>query len=629
MCGICGVVEAPDGGRAVRQMAAAMRHRGPDSDGFLDAAPIHLGMRRLRIIDLEGGDQPIFNEDRSVAVIFNGEIYNFRELRAELEALGHRFVSCSDTEVIVHGYEAWGIDLLPRLRGMFAIAIYDGRPQGDSEARLLLARDRLGIKPLYLYQPAGGGLLFASEVRALLASGCVPRAISPEGLYTFLAFGSVQEPLTMVAGVFSLPPASWLMMEVRRDELHQQQGVYWQPPIGVRTSVEPEEVRSWLADAVESHLVSDVPLGAFLSGGLDSGTIVAFGSMALPHPLRTFTMAFDSWPRDERVLAEATARRWQTEHQTRVVHGAEVLADLPAALEAMDQPTVDGINSWYVSREARRAGLTVALSGVGGDELFAGYPSFQWVPRLERLPVPQRWLGSLAQRALSWASLSVNSDSQRKLLAYAAGDLVVNHPYFAVRALFVQSQVERLLTAQALERLQSSDSALKHWRQVVQDILQQGGRYDSVNEVSWLEITQYMRSTLLRDTDFMSMAHSLEVRVPFVDHVLLEQVLPLGGHLKLNGQPKRLLRQALEGLLPPEVLTHSKHTFTFPFERWLRRELAPAVEAMVLNMLPLVSEWFEPTEVLRVWRDFESGRTNWARPWALYIALTWLRRHLL
>lgn len=613
----------------MRQMTAAMRHRGPDSDGFLDAPPVQLGMRRLRIIDLERGDQPIYNQDRSVAIVFNGEIYNFRELRAELEAAGYPFITHSDTEVLLRAYEAWGENCVRRLRGMFTFAIYDGRPHGATTARLFLARDRLGIKPLYLYAFADGGLLFASEVRALLASGYVPRALSVDGLYTYLAFGSTQEPLTMVEGVYSLPPASWLRFEVCGAVYRQHQGRYWQPPGACGTSTDPDTVRSWLADTVQSHLVSDVPLGAFLSGGLDSGGIVAFGSLALSQPMRTFTMAFDNWPRDERALAESTARRWQAHHQTRVVQAADVLSDLPTALAAMDQPTVDGINSWYVSREARRAGLTVALSGVGGDELFAGYPSFYRVPQLKRLSATVRWLAPLVYRTHLWNWLPGRMDGRRKFLAYLASDVAVDHPYFALRSLYVQSQIHSLLTPRALERLESSSSALARWRLAVAEALSQAGQYDDVAEVSWLEISQYMRSTLLRDTDNMSMAHSLEVRVPYVDHVLVERVLPISGRLKLDGQPKHLLRQALQGLLPPEVLDHPKNTFTFPFEQWLKHNLASAVEATLINTAPLMSEWLDPVQVLATWRSFLEGHTNWARPWTLYILLIWLRHNLL
>jgi asparagine synthase (glutamine-hydrolysing) len=629
MCGICGALGFDSSAGLVRRMNQAMVHRGPDSDGFLDDGPIALGMRRLRIIDLHTGDQPLFSEDRQVALILNGEIYNFRDLRSELEALGHRFTSHSDAEVVVHAYEQWGRDRLPRLRGMFALALCDRRGRAAGQAgRLLLARDRLGIKPLYLWHD-GRRLAFASEVRALLASGLVPRTLSTAGLYTFLAFGSVQEPLTLVEGVTSLDPGSWLQAELEGGALTIESGTYWRPPRDGQRDPEPAQVRHWLADAVGSHLVSDVPLGAFLSGGLDSGAIVALGSEALNAPLRTFTLAFDAWPGDEREIAAQTARVWQSDHHVRVLAPGEVLAELPQAVAAMDQPTVDGINTWYVSREARRAGLTVALSGLGGDELFAGYASFHQVPRLRRVQRTLRWLpkGSYLEDLI--ARLPGSSPGQRKLGALISGGMFLDHAYFAARSLFTPGQVRSLLSPRAVEILQEPDGALGEWRRSVQAQLRLSQGYDAVGEVSWLELSQYMRSTLLRDADAMSMAHSLEVRVPFVDHRLVEQVLPVEGRHKMKGRvPKPLLVEALEGRLPPAVTTGAKRTFTFPFERWLRQEWATVVGGGLVKLPDGLAANLDGTAVRQVWSQFGRGHTNWPRPWALYVLAEWVRRNL-
>lgn len=629
MCGICGALGVDSAFNIVRRMNQAMVHRGPDSDGFLDNGRIALGVRRLRIIDLKTGDQPIYSEDRQVAVVFNGEIYNFQALYQDLAALGHRFLTRSDTEVIVHAYEEWGIDCLPRLRGMFAFAIYDQRERpGVNTERVFLARDRLGIKPLYLWHDQER-LLFASEVRALLASGAVPKVLSVAGLYTFLAFGSVQEPLTLVEDVYSLAPGSWLQIEIGAQDLEIQSGVYWRPPTRGKTDPGPSLVRHWLTDAVKSRLLSDVPLGAFLSGGLDSGAIVSLGSSTLNTPMRTFTLAFDNWPGDERDRAETTARRWHSDHQVRMISQDQVLADIPQAVSAMDQPTVDGINTWYVSREARQAGLTVALSGVGGDELFAGYASFHWVPRLKQAQRALRWLpgGTLLEDTL--AKLPAGPlHSRRKLGALLAGQMFFNHPYFAVRSLFTPCQVRTLLHPYTVEKLHAQEAALELWHQHVENQIQVAASHDAVNATSWLELSQYMRSTLLRDSDAMSMAHSLEVRVPFVDHLLVERILPVQGRRKLGGrQPKPLLVNTLEDLLSHEIATGEKQTFTFPFEKWLRQDLAQIVDRALEDSDGL-SPWLDVSAARQVWSQFNQGHTNWPRPWALFVLAQWVKNNL-
>jgi asparagine synthase (glutamine-hydrolysing) len=610
-------------------MAHAMVHRGPDSEGFLFEESIGLGMRRLRVIDLCKGDQPLYNEDRQIALIFNGEIYNFEELQQELQTLGHRFGSLGDGEVIIHAYEQWGKDCLLRLRGMFAFAIYDRRlVQKTGSRSILLARDRLGIKPLYISND-GKRLIFASEVRALLASGLVPRKLSAAGLFTYLAFGSVQEPLTVVEGVVSMAPGSWLQVDLGVEGMNVESGAYWKPPIEAPCDPRPGEVCEWLTDSVRSHLVSDVPLGAFLSGGMDSGAIVALGSRELDFPIRTFTLAFEEWLEDDRDRAVQTAHRWHTHHRVQVLSPSEMLAALPQAVSAMDQPTIDGINTWYVSREARRAGLTVALSGVGGDELFAGYASFDQVPKLKRVQRALAWLprwGCIEDLA---TRLPGSNPGQRKVGALVSGGMFFNHAYFAVRGLFTPVQTQALLTRNATETLQAPGSTLAEWQRSVLAHLRFAQNYDCVGEVSWLEMTQYMRSTLLRDTDAMSMAHSLEVRVPFVDHMLVERVLPVKGQLKMNGRvPKALLAHAVHGLLPPAVTTGKKRTFTLPLERWLRHEWADVMDQALSQLPDQLSYCLDQTAVRRVWAQFRREQTSWSRPWSLFVLAQWTRNNL-
>lgn len=621
MCGICGAIGYDNALTLIQRMNQAMLHRGPDSEGSFAHGDSALGMRRLKIIDLATGDQPVFNEDHTIALVFNGEIYNFLQLHRELEAAGHRFATRSDTEVIVHAYEQWGLDCLSRLRGMFTFALHDRRGGAQAET-ILIARDRLGIKPLYLWQQPDR-LLFASEVRALLASGQVRRRVSQAGVYSYLALGSTQEPLTLVEGVFSLPPACWLQLKREAAGWQTSRGNYWQPPGASDITAAPDEVRAWLGDAIASHLMSEVPLGTFLSGGLDSGGILALGSEALGKPMNAFTLGFDNWPDDERDHAALTARRWNAHHQVRLISEADILADLSKALADMDQPSSDGINSWYVSREARRAGLTVALSGVGGDELFAGYRSFTLAPRLKRLPTKMHWLEHLPGWQQGWPILPGSGDMRRKTAAYLAGDVPLPHPYFAVRGLFTRGQIAALLTRDA------DTPALQPWLASVAEQTALAQRYDAIGEVSWLELRHYMLSTLLRDTDSMSMAHSLEVRVPLVDHLLVEKMLTLRGTLKMYGTPpKPLLKAALQGLLPDPLTSSPKRTFTFPFATWLHGDLGQEVAQALQAPSAITAEVLNPAGMAQVWQDFTQERTNWARPWALYVLQAWLQRHL-
>lgn len=603
-----------------------MAHRGPDDDGFLERGPVTLGMRRLSIIDVAGGKQPIFNEDRTVGIVFNGAIYNYVELQRELEARGHRFGSRSDTEAIVHAYEEWGEECVHRLRGMFAFAILDWRgdstsrstPGSGEPVRLFAARDRLGIKPLYWHHgPAG--FLFASEVRALLATGLVEKRVSYDGTASYLAFGSVQEPLTLIDQVFSLPPGHRLTVVAGRDAPVVTIERYWDlPEPGSIVREAPGDLRGslrgTLSDAVRLHTRSDVPFGAFLSSGIDSSAIVGLMAETSASPVKTFTIVFDEREFSEAGLARETARRYRTDHHEILVTPAEVLTDLPLAIRSLDQPSIDGINTYYVSRAAKQAGITVALSGLGGDEIFAGYPTFRTAPRLQRAaraigPAGRRLVGALPEPP---------GDKWSKLKTALSGDDYFGHPYFTVRALFTREQRAALLPAMPeAEHVSPADAAARAYRAKAE-------KYDAVNEISFLECKTYMPNTLLRDADGMSMAHSLEVRVPFVDHVLVEQVFALHGQHKLRGKgSKPLLVDAVGDLLIPGVTSQKKRTFTFPWRHWLRDELRGTVEQSLLRA-SRGNVALDPAGVREVWHRFERGDTSWSRPWALHVLATWI-----
>jgi asparagine synthase (glutamine-hydrolysing) len=637
MCGICGVVGMKAGQETealVRRMMAALVHRGPDEDGFLAQPQIALGMRRLSIIDLPGGHQPLYNEDGSIALVFNGEIYNFQELRRTLEGHGHVFRTRSDTEVVVHAYEMWGEDCLSHLRGMFAFAILDARR--DTGASVFIARDRLGIKPLY-YSLADGALFFASEVRALLASGRIPRQLSPAALESYILFGSVSEPSSLIDGVFSLPPGHFFRVTPSADRPietpHPQPYWNFSPPgrVSQRARLQhseqvTENLRSLLEDAVRSHLIADVPLGIFLSSGIDSTALAALAARERAG-IHTFTVVFPEQEFSEAPLARRTAERLGTRHQELLLSGEDMLARLADAAAALDQPTMDGINTYFVSWAARQVGLKVALSGLGGDEVFGGYSTFRTAPQMRRLAavarrVPRSLRSATAAGVARLGNGSGRRDAGRKLASVWRDPQFLPHPYFYSRALFAPDQAAELLK----DGLSHESSP---WRAWLSDAARDASRFDEFTAVSVLEARSYMVNTLLRDTDSVSMHHSLEVRVPLLDHPLVEFVTALPGSMKRAGKlPKALLVRALQDLLPQEIVGQPKRTFTFPWEHWLRGPLQPRVAASLHDLAPALRPLLNPHAVESVWQDFLSGRTNWSRPWSLFVLNEWVRSHV-
>jgi len=650
VCGICGFVYASTSQEAeerVRKMATAMVHRGPDDDGFLvndlRAPGAALGMRRLSIIDLQSGHQPIWNEARTVAVVFNGELYNYRELRERLHLAGHRFTTNSDTEILVHGWEEWGEDLLTELRGMFAFALLDLRKHFATVPILFLARDPVGIKPLYYAQTAQG-FAFASELRALIASGSVERKLSADALTSYLLFGSVSEPVTLVEGVFSLPPGYALLLHLPDRRRTPRVRPWWDPrhSTAARDPKRPQDfaaasarLRTLLEDAVRAHLVADVPVGLFLSSGIDSSAIAVLAGRA-QKGIRSFTLTFPDTAYDEGPLARVVAQRVGTNHTEVPLHGKDMLARVDEAIAALDQPTMDGINTYFVSWAAREVGLKVALSGLGSDELFGGYRTFTDTPRLMRLEAVSRFVPGAFRRIStplvnSWMARKVSVDAARKASdAWVMPD-VLPHPYFFTRLLFPPSEVSRLADAHYRKSAVSHDGATLDptWLAWLERTADQAHALEPIAGVSWLEMRTYMASTLLRDTDCVSMARSLEVRVPFLDTPLVEFVSALPDPARIEpGVSKGLLRSAMAGLLPPEILDQRKRTFTLPWEEWLRNALKPRVEASLKNLVPVLNTHVRAAGVQVVWDNFLHGRTTWSRPWSLYVLNEWCGRHL-
>jgi asparagine synthase (glutamine-hydrolysing) len=629
-------------------MAAAMYHRGPDEDGFLigeaRAPGLALGMRRLSIIDLAGGQQPIWNETRDVAVVYNGELYNYRELRERLTLLGHRFATQSDTEILVHAWEEWGEECLNELRGMFAFALLDLRGRFATSPLLFLARDPLGIKPLY-YAQAAEGFAFASEVRSLLASGLVSKQISQDALTSYLLFGSTSEPVSLVEGVFSLPPGHRMLLYVPERRRVPRARPWWDPQTSsaARDSSKPKDMdsaakklRPMLEDAVRVHLIADVPVGLFLSSGLDSGAIAALAGRS-QSGIRSFTLSFPGNAYDESSLARKVAERCGTQHTEVPLDAAAMLARIDEAVAGLDQPTMDGINTSFVSWAAREVGLKVALSGLGGDELFAGYASFGNTSLLRRLirlawfaPRPLR--KAVAPLMAAILETRMSQDATGKVLAAWTDPDTLPHPYFYARALFPPSQLTRLIDPPRFRpSTVGADGVTLEptWLGWLDRTASEAGKLEPVAGTSWLEMRCYMASTLLRDTDSVSMARSLEVRVPLLDTPLVEFVGSLPDAARHRaGTQKALLVQALAGLLPEEILGQRKKTFTLPWEAWLRGPLRPRLEASFAGIAPSLLPHLRVEGVRGVWTDFLGGRTSWSRPWALYVLNEWCKRNL-
>jgi asparagine synthase (glutamine-hydrolysing) len=607
MCGIAGILQYRDGPRVeerdVVAMRDAQRHRGPDGEGLWVSADgrIGFGHRRLAIVDLSPlGLQPMATPDGRLRVVYNGEIYNFPKLRAELEGLGHRFVSSSDTEVLLHGYREWNLGLLERLRGMFAFALHDAE-RGET----LLARDPLGIKPLYLADD-GNRLAFASEVRAIR---CVSHGggLDPEGLASFLLWGSIAPPRTLHRAIRALPAGTWIRVSARGVEgprayfSLEDEFAHAEPMSGEEAAA---RLREALVDSARHHLMADVPVGSFLSGGVDSSALVGLLSEVHDAPVCTVNLAFDVADLDESRLAREAARLYGAEHHEVPIRIEEIRDRIPDALRSLDQPSIDGLNSYFVSEAAVKAGLKVAVSGVGGDELFGGYTSFARVPRILRTRARLDVLPGLRRVARGIDALPRTRVGSKLAKALAYGGEIAG-AYYVERGLFSPREVRELLAPEIASAVDACDPRAELRRRV---------DFDRLPEDEWvgaLEIRQFMQVQLLRDVDAVSMAHSLEVRTPLVDRDLLRAVARVPAGLRRAGPAKRHLREAPRPPLPAALWQRPKQGFTLPFDVWLRSRRVP----VELPDHPCLV----PSAVRRVARDFDRGRVHWSRLWALLV----------
>jgi asparagine synthase (glutamine-hydrolysing) len=617
MCGINGIYAAEGIDERdidyVKSMNFNCRHRGPDNEGLFIDNQIVLGHRRLAIIDpTEAGNQPMASFDKRFQVVYNGAIYNYEEIKAQLSS--YSFFSKTDTEVVLAAYSTWGIESLNHFNGMFAFAVWD-----SFKKELFIARDRLGIKPLYYYS-SSNMFFFSSELRGLLILDIIKPQIKYESLVNYLRYQTVHAPNTMIDGIQMLQPGHFLSISHKGLQITP----YWNLktknrllPIKMNHNEIVSTVRSKLIKSVEKRLISDVPFGAFLSGGIDSSAIVALMCSISTATVNTFSLTFENTLFDESQYSKLVAKKYKTNHFELKLFPNDLLELIPRALYAMDHPSGDGINTYVISRAAKQAGIKMALSGLGSDELFAGYDVFRrmyrlsWIELLNIIPKPIR---SIIGRILLFSRKSIPTKKMASLLKAESIDFM--SIYSLTRQTFFDDQIWRLLKIQ--KEVEESVSAITF---KIQDIY---GMNYKVSATSVAEIYTYLQNILLRDTDQMSMAHSLEVRVPFLDHELVEFVVSLPDIYKHPSLSKKLLTDAIGDLLPEKIINRPKMGFLFPWEQWLKNELFDIAQTSINNLSQ--REMFNSKAVIDLWNRFKVNdpQTGWSRVWPLIVLENWM-----
>lgn len=624
MCGISGFIvkkEMPEQKALsiLKIMNVCMEHRGPDDQGVFFNGSCGLSHRRLAIIDLSpAAHQPMSDPSGKIWITYNGEIYNFHELRRELKEKGYTFSSQSDTEVLLLGYIEWGIEkLLKNLRGMFAFALYDKRCLSGTPPKLYLARDRFGIKPLY-YWHNHEYFIFSSEVRALIKCGLVSIEREKEAEISFLLLGYVPSPLTTARNIFSLPPGSF--MKIENNEI--QNVCYYSLENSILQSkninlVEAcQKLESLLEKVVSIHLISDAPIGIFLSGGIDSSALVALSSSYSKTQINTVSIVFREQQYSEKSFQKLIVDRYRTIHHEIEITDLNFYQGIEEILNAMDQPTVDGINTFMISKAARQTGLKVVLSGVGGDELFLGYDSFRKIQALQYFQsfpflLKYPFLAALHFQ-FKWKKLNYLLEKKRENL------------YLALRGLYLPEDIADIFDLSVKEVKDAKEK-------IFMNVPFKHQEEDWLTWLSRMELTWYLQSQLLKDTDIMSMHHSVEIRVPFLDHELVEYVLSLDSTIKYDPKiPKSLLIRTLnpglrkteesvpqfqrKNFLPDEIIFRKKQGFTFPFDLWLKENTGEELFQDALSKGNINKKGAR-----KIWDRFRSGRLHWSRVWALIV----------
>jgi len=622
MCGINGIfgiekIGSPD--TVIGKMNDAIAHRGPDAAGVWKNDQLALGHRRLSIIDLSpAGNQPFISADGKTVIVFNGEIYNYRELKTQLGDFNFR--TNSDTEVLLAAWFKWGKECVHRLDGMFAFAIWDNDKQ-----ELFIARDRMGVKPLY-YSQSGNSFLFSSELRGLLASGLVDGALDEEALTDYLKYQTVHAPTTLLRNVKMLLPGSCMVVTDTEFSIYS----YWDAASNTNYDSKGREytevvgeVRALLDASVKKRLIADVPFGAFLSGGIDSSAVVGLMAQHSSQPVKTFHISFGEKEFSEAEYARKVADRFSTNHTEILIHPDEFLRDLPAALNALDHPSGDGPNTWVVSRATKQAGVTMALSGIGGDELFAGYDVFRQLHGLSSKQWMQ-YFPMLLRRPAGSALMALRKGVRSDKL-----DEFLRLEYFELEYVYPLSRqvLKNKKTAALLGRKQLPVSAVKKILDAGIGSGTAGAGLPGLSRISYAEMYTYLQNVLLRDTDQMSMAHALEVREPFLDHQLISYVMGIRDSYKFPDRPKKLLVDAMGDLLPKAIWDRPKMGFTFPWKHWMKNELRDFCEERI-NYLSQ-SPYFNAKELTLLWNAFlnDDPRYPWSRIWHLVVLGHWMQKN--
>jgi len=600
-------------------MIAKQKHRGPDASGTYVNDFVAFGHSRLSIIDLDtSSNQPFYSSDNKFILIFNGEIYNYKEIRESLT--DYHFRTHSDTEVVLAAYQAWGTNCVHQFNGMFAFAIWDVEKRA-----LFIARDRLGIKPLYVYDN-NESIVFSSEIRSLMECSFVKKKIDKDSFVDYLRYNTVHAPKTIIEGVKMLMPGHY--MWVSDDEYKNEP--YWDINKYINQKSDNQsyeeikiEVKDRLTKSVKRRLVADVPFGAFLSGGIDSSAIVALMSEVSDEPVKTFNISFAEEAFSEAKYARIIAKKYKTDHTEIKLTPADFLAELPSALSGMDHPSGDGPNSFIVSKATKEAGVTMALSGLGGDELFAGYDIF---PRAVSL-LDKKWLYSfpigirrLMGKALKIVKPTIASDKTVETITQKYLELPF---YYPINRQVLNDELISKLTGIGI----LPENAVYRIGLNSIDVNAPGFKSPFLSKVSYMELNTYMQNVLLRDTDQMSMAHSLEVRVPFLDHELVEYVYGVADEHKFPYSPKKLLVDSLGDLLPKEIVNRPKMGFTFPWEQWMKNELK---DFCIKNLTNLVDrELLDKKQLWDMWDRFIKGnqKATWSRLWPLVVLGFWLEEN--
>ncbi|MGZ3899156.1 MAG: asparagine synthase (glutamine-hydrolyzing) [Bacteroidia bacterium] len=625
MCGITGILsqnlnlEKREG--IVQGMNKCLAHRGPDNDGIWNGEDITLGHRRLSIIDLSPeSNQPFFSFDNRYIIVYNGELYNYRDLRLQLQRsaygtveIPYFFKTSSDTEVILAAYIRWGKQCLQFFSGMYAFAIYDTK-----EKELFIARDRMGIKPLYYYYD-NDIFIFASEIRAIIKSGVKDFKLDRDILGEYFMYQTVFAPRTIIKGIKMLMPGHYI--EIKGHEATITQYYNLNKIQGAAGNLSYEnicaKVNELLALSVQQRLIADVPFGAFLSGGIDSSAVVGLMAKVSSEKIQTFNISFDESEFSESQYARLVAKKFNTQHHEIKLTPSDFLKQLPEALNAMDHPSGDGPNTYIVSKATKQAGITMALSGIGGDELFAGYDVFKRMNELRK----KGWLNAIPifVRKAGGAMIkikkrSVSGNKIAELLSEP--EINFNSAYPLNRSVFTQKELNVLLKdANPFERI----------KEIVSEVPQMKDHF--LSAVSLSEIETYLQNILLRDTDQMSMAVALEVREPFLDHKLAEFVLSVDDEHKFPHTPKKLLVDSLGDLLPPEIVNRPKMGFTLPWKEWLKNDLKTFCEKNITELSD--REFCNKNEVLKLWQRFlaNDSAVTWSRVWHLVILNNWLKQN--